>query len=290
MRVGISTTDFPQTPAEELFGKISGFGCEVIQLGLNNLSESGFANDGIYEIPEVIGGGLLKAAQSAARHGLDIIAVNGTFNMAYPDRDVRMEGVRRFGALAEAVPALGCGIITLCTGTRNRDRLWAYHRANGEPAAWADMMDTMLRLTEIAERRGLVLAIETEASNVIDTPEKAAEALVETGSGNVGMIMDCANLFRRGEAIRRNMDGRIKRAFELFGDRVVLAHGKDIRESDEIAFCATGEGIVNYPLFLRLLGEYGYTGDMILHGVYDECKMPAALAFMRGHIGNSEIF
>ena len=286
MKIGISTTDFAQTPADRLFGEIRGLGFGVIQLGLANLAESGFVPDGIYEIPESIGGPLIDAAKSAERRGLKIAAVNGTFNMAYPERRARDEGVRRFGELAAAAAGeLGCGVITLCTGTRNTGRLWAYHPGNAEPSAWADMMDTMRRLAEIAEKRGAVLAIETEASNIIDTPEKARRALDETGSERAGMIMDCANLFRRGEARRENVDGRIRRAFELYGDRIVLAHGKDIRESDAgPEFCATGEGIVNYGLFLKLLGEYNYGGDMILHGIHDAGKMKAALEFMRSLI------
>jgi sugar phosphate isomerase/epimerase len=283
MKIGISTTDFPQMPAERLFGQIGGLGCEIIQLGLANLAESDFAKDGIFEIPESIGSRAIKAVKAAGRYGLGIAAINGTFNMAYPDRGVREEGVRRFGELAAAASGeMGCGIITLCSGTRNKNRLWERHSDNETPSAWADMMGTMKMLADIAERRGVTLAIETEASNIIDTPEKARDALGEIGSDRLGMIIDCANLFRRGEAIRPNVDGRIKKAFELFGDRIVLAHGKDVCESaEELRFCPTGEGIVNYELYINLLNEYGYAGDMILHGIYDVAKMPAALDYMR---------
>ena len=289
MRLGISTTDFTQMPAEKLFRQISdyGHGCCVIQLGLSYLAESGFDKDGVFEIPERVSKKTILAARSAGSFGLDIVAINGTFNMAYPDPRIRSEGVRRFDALAEAAGEMGCALITLCTGTRNTSRLWAPHPENGEPSAWADMMDTMLRLVEIAERRGLTLAIETEASNIIDTPEKARRALDEigplNGAARVGIIMDCANLFRPGEARRALMDARTERAFDLLGERVVLAHGKDIKESDagELNFCAAGEGMVNFPLFLRLLRERGYTGDMILHGIKDVAQAPRALAYMR---------
>lgn len=285
MKIGVSTTDFPQTAADNLFGAISGFGFKSIQLGLANLAESEFVSDGIYEIPETIGPGTLKAARSAKGRGLDIAAVNGTFNMAHPDMRARKEGVRRFDILAAAASGdIGCDVLTLCTGTRNTNRLWSPHQDNGGQGAWDDMMGTLADLSEIAERRGVRLAIETEASNVIDTPEKARRALDENGSDRVGIIMDCANLFRRGEAKRENMDARIRRAFSLLGDRLLLAHGKDIRESDGIEFCATGEGIVNYGLFLEMLDEHGYSGDMILHGIYDHAKMPEALSFMRSRI------
>lgn len=284
MKIGISTTDFKQAPSDQIFGAISGFGFTVIQLGLANLAESEFAADGAFEIPAKIGGGLIRAARGAERYGLGVAAVNGTFNMSHPDADVRREGVRRFGELAAAAGDIGCRLFTLCTGTRNTGRMWAPHPDNDGAAAWSDMADTMSRLVEIAESRGLTLAVETEASNVVNTPEKARRALDEAGSDRVGMIMDCANLFRPGEARRADVDARIREAFNLYGDRVVLAHGKDIGESDGVSFCATGEGIVNYELFVELLAEYGYAGDMILHGIYDAAKMPAALAFMRSRL------
>ena len=282
MKIGVSTTDFKQAPADALFGKISGFGFGVIQLSLANISESNFSGDGAFEIPETIDRALMEnIAAAALRRRLTIAAVNGTYNMAHPDRRVRAEGARRFGILAEAVGFTGCRLVTLCSGTRNTNRLWAAHPENGSEGAWADMMESMKRLADTAERFGLTLAVETEASNIIDTPAKARRALDETGSGRFGMIMDCANLFRPGEAKKPNVDARIAEAFKLFGDRVVLAHGKDVAESDGLDFCAAGEGIVNFNLFLELLGKYGYSGDMILHGIKNEAKMPAALAFMK---------
>jgi len=281
MRIGISTTDFKQTPSDELFGRITGLGFGVIQLGLAQLAESNFTKDGVFEIPDVIDGGLIRAARGAVRHGLHIAALSGTFNMSHPDADARREGVRRFDALGGAAGEIGCDLVTLCTGTRSRKHLWAPHPENGGEPAWSDMTDTLLRLVEIAERRNLRMAIETEASNVVDTPEKACLALDAAGSDRVGMIMDCANLFRPGEAKRADVDERIKSAFGLYGDRVMLAHGKDISESEGVSFCATGEGIVNYDLFLELLAEHKYAGDMVLHGIYDEGKMPCALEFMR---------
>jgi hypothetical protein len=32
---------------------------------------------------------------------------------------------------------------------------------------------------------------------------------------------------------------------------------------------------------MKLLIKYGYIGDMILHGIYDEAKMPAGISTIR---------
>ena len=282
MRIGVCTTDFVTMPAAELFGRIRGHGFDAVQLSFADVAESRFTPDGRIEIPETIDDSLVRlVAAEALRCGLPIAAVNGTFNAAHPDPAIRAEGVRRFEGLAAATAKLGCPIITLCSGTRNPEDLWSPHASNGEASAWSDMIEVLRALAAIAERYGIVLAIETETANVVDTPEKARRAMEEVRSPRLRMVMDCANLFHPGQAKRGNVDAVISHAFALFGGDVVVAHGKDIRESEGVDFCATGEGIVDYALFARLLAESRFPGDMMLHGIFDEEKMPAALALMR---------
>lgn len=282
MRIGVCTTDFGTIPAAELFSRIRGYGFEAVQFSFADVSESRFVPSGQIEIPERIDDSLVRlVAAEAERCHLPIGAVNGTFNAAHPDPAVRAEGIKRFEVLAAATAQLGCPIITLCSGTRNPDDLWGPHPLNGGASPWADMIEVMRALAAIAERYGIVLAIETEAANVVDTPAKARRAMLEVGCAQLKMVMDCANLFHPGEAKRANVDSVMRHAFALFGGDVVVAHGKDIRESEGIDFCAAGEGIVDYALFARLLAENRFQGDMMLHGIFDEEKMPAALALMR---------
>ena len=61
---------------------------------------------------------------------------------------------------------------------------------------------------------------------------------------------------------------------------VVLAHGKDIAESDGTRFCAAGEGIVDFPYFIKRLRDVNYQGVMMLHGIDREDKMPACRALV----------
>jgi sugar phosphate isomerase/epimerase len=201
--------------------------------------------------------------------------------MSHPDPEIRAEGLRRFEGFAAAVRELGSGIVSLCSGTRRREHLWRYHADSHTAAAWEDMLESMRRAAEVAERYGLTLAVETEYSNVVDTAAKARRMMDAVGSPRLKMVMDCANLFHPGQAYRDNAAAVMEDAFALVGRDTVLAHGKDIAESDGITFCPTGEGIVDFPLFIRLLREYGCGGDMILHGIYDETKMPYGLEILR---------
>jgi len=108
----------------------------------------------------------------------------------------------------------------------------------------------------------------------------------EIGSENIKMIMDCANLFHVGEAKKENVQKIINHAFEVYGNDVILAHGKDISESDGVKFCPTGEGIVDYTQFIQLLNKYNYKGDMILHGIFDENKMTYGYQTIKSAIEN----
>lgn len=282
MKTGICTTDLPTLPAEKLFAKLNSLGTPVTQLSFASVEETGFIPDGNIEIPVAVDKEVIKLIKACAeKYQVEIAAVNGTFNMAHPDSQIRAEGIRRFEGFAQAVNNLGCGMITLCSGTRNTASLWAPHPGNDSEEAWHDMTKTVAATVKIAEKHNIVLAVETEAANIIDTPEKARKLMDETGSPNLKMIMDCANLFHIGQAKRSNVRRIMRHAFDLFGRDIVIAHGKDIRESDGIDFCGTGEGIVDFAYFAALLAEYGYQGDMFLHGVYDEQKLPEAIRYFK---------
>ena len=95
------------------------------------------------------------------------------------------------------------------------------------------------------------------------------------------VIMDCANLFPAGTARRENVDETIRNAFRLLGKEVVLAHGKDIAEGENVSFASPGMGIVNYDLFFKLLKEIQYNGGLILHGVHNPADFPASIRIMR---------
>lgn len=283
MKIGIATTDFTPMPMETLLGRARDYGNTCLQLSFDSFLECGSGPDGNIEMVDSYDAAFLRRLRARLESlELQVVAVNGIFNGAHPDASVREEGLRRFALLAEVVGEIGCGIISLSSGSRNPAQVWQGHPDNTTEAAWADSRDTMKKLAGIAEKHGLTLAIETEAANVVDTPERARRMMDEVGSKRLKMIMDCANLFHEGEAQPGNVGPRMREAFAAYGRDVVVAHGKDIRAGEGIDFCAAGEGIVDFPLFFSLLREYGYAGEMILHGIYDEAKMPGCLEFVRG--------
>ena len=281
-KCGVCSTDFESaahTPyaAEVLFRKMKERGFEAVQFAFSSIAETDFTPNGQIEIPAVIPSAAIRAvAENAVKYGIPVEVINGTFNMAHPDRDIREEGIRRFEILCRAAKELGAKYISLCSGTRNADHLWSPHPDNDTQEAWNDMLDTVSRCTKIAEEYGITLAVESEASNIISTPERARRLMDTVGSPNLKMILDCANLFHAGEAHKENVCKTLEHAFALYGYDIVLAHGKDIREGDGIDFCGTGLGIVDFAYTAALLEQYDFTGNMFLHGIYDENDMVRA--------------
>ena len=285
MRTGVCTTDFEHAgaallTADALFAKIRDLGFSCVQFAFSSVRESAFVPDGELEIPaEILPGTVSAAGESAAKYDLPICVINGTFNMAHPDIAVRKEGLRRIELLFAAARELGVPYVSLCSGTRNRAHLWRFSDENDTPEAWDDMLDTVKRTVELAERYGVTAAVESEASNIIDTPENARRLMDTVGSEHLKMILDCANLFGAGHAHPDEVLPTLQHAFDVFGHDIVIAHGKDIREGDGIAFCGTGRGIVDFAFTASKLREYNFSGDMFLHGIYDETDMPRALAY-----------
>ena len=282
MKTGVITTEFHPMKAEELFQRVQSLGFESVQLSFASVIEADFISDSHMELPSGIPvKAVYKIKKAAYNNNISITACSGTFNMAHPDPHIHEEGVRRMDSLAAAARELGVKVISLCSGTRSVERLWSYHPDNGTGEAWADMTDTLKRIVETGESYGVTMAVETEYNNVVDTPERALRMLEEINSPRLGIIMDCANLFRPGEAYKNSVTAVMERGFKLLGKYTALAHGKDIRESEGIEFCPTGEGIIDYGLFLALLKKYAYKGDMILNGIYDQTLLSAGVAYIK---------
>ncbi len=282
MEIGVCTTDFERMPADELFEKVHAMGFSCVQLAFATVSECLFVPDGACEIPfSLPDGAAERITSAAARHAVRVACVNGTFNMAHPDPAVRQDCIVKFRGFAKAVKSIGCGTVSLCTGTRNAEYLWRAHPDNLSDAAWADMAEVCRALIQVAEAEDLTLLVEQEASNVVCTPERARKLMDDMGSDRLKMIMDPANLFHAGEAKPENARGIIGHAFDVFGADVRLAHGKDILAGPGLDFCGAGEGIVDFGYLLERLKGAGYAGDMVLHGIKSEQKMPQARAFMQ---------
>lgn len=140
----------------------------------------------------------------------------------------------------------------------------------------------MERLLALADQYDLTLGVETEASNVVNTPERARLLLDTLKSRRLKIIFDPANLFHPGTACAEKAADIVEHAFDLLKEDIVLTHAKDIRAGEGIAFTSAGRGIVPFRRFLELLDSIGYAGPVVAHGIHDEAEFPFSTAFLNG--------
>lgn len=222
-----------------------------------------------------------RIGRAAAARGIHLAAVSGTFNMIHPDQDQRRAGLRRLAVLVGACRALGTSLVTLCTGTRDRDDMWRRHPDNDGAAAWHDLVESLGQAIAIAEQHDVTLGIEPEVSNVIDSARKARSLLDELASPRLRIIIDAANLFHAGELPR--MRQVLDEAIDLLGSDIVLAHAKDLAHDGAAGDRPAGTGRLDYDHYLRLLRRVAYDGPLILHGL-SEAQVPAAVVFLQSKL------
>ncbi len=276
-KLGMFSPEIERDTIDRLFDAVRLYGFSEMQFD--------FLSVGDEEMPATIQSDLTARIRKAAdEHNITIRAVNGTFNMIHPDPSVVADGIARFELIAAACQTLGCKIITLCTGTRSTEHMWKYHPDNESASAWTDLLSTMEKVISIAEKYDVTLGIETEASNVINTPERARLLLDTMKNKRLGIIFDPANLFHEGTARPELATGIIEHAFELLKDDIILAHAKDIHAGDGIRFTSAGRGIVPYERMFELLDSLGYQGPIIAHGIHDEAEFAYSVAFLNSLI------
>jgi len=259
---------------EETFYVAGEYGLEQVQFNLKSLF-------GEEMPPRILENILKKAAEAARENNIEIVGIHGTFNMITSDPAEMSESIRRFELVAQAAGIIGTRLITLCTGTKSDVSMWSWHPETVSQRSWDEFIGTMTKVLTIAERYDMLLGIETEYTNVINTAARARTLIDLMQSDRIKIIMDCANLFHPGDAKKENVRKVIGGAFDLLGEHIVIAHGKDIRESDRIEFTYAGQGIIDFEYFIQRLEACGYKGGMILHGTHSEAEMAAAISFLK---------
>jgi sugar phosphate isomerase/epimerase len=275
MQLGIFAKTFPRASLEEALDAVRAHSLSCVQFNMSCA--------GLRPMPEEISQELAdRIREEMNERDLTMSAVSGTFNMIHPDPENRRDGLRRLGVLAGACGRLGTSVMTLCTGTRDPEDMWRYHRDNSTPGAWRDLLASMEQAIWVAEEHDVTLAFEPEVNNVVDSAEKGRRLLDEVRSSRLKVVIDAANLVRKAELPRS--EEVLDKAFELLGEKFIIAHAKDVKNTGEVV--AAGHGELDYDRYLENLRGVGFEGPLILHGL-EESEVEGSIAFLRTKIGSS---
>ena len=257
MELGIFTRTFPGALDEALAAIVSH------RMSCAHLS---FASLGIRGLPDELDETLCRTVREAFdRRGVRLAAVSATFNAIHPDRTLRQREIRRAQRIIQGCRVLGTKVVTLCSGTRDSNDMWRGHPDNAKPEAWTELRGTLDRLLPLAEAHGVVLGIEPERANVIDSAVKARRLLDEVKSRQLRIIFDGANLFDPGDL--SDMTAVLQEAFELLGPDIEMVHAKDITGNEAKRDQAAGTGKLDWPTYFRLMKNSGFDGPLMLHNL-----------------------
>jgi sugar phosphate isomerase/epimerase len=223
-----------------------------------------------------------RIAGCFAKHGVKIAAIFGYVNVVDPNPARRKAGETRLHTLLKNWKRLGCNNVSTETGTFNEKSQWLDAPENYTEEGYRRCREAFRPLAEVAKAAGAVLSIEAYWRNCIDSIDRAERLLRDIDSPGLGLVMDPCNYFRKEDLPK--MEPMLKEMFRRLGGWIVVAHAKDVKAAAEgTDLPAAGRGVLDYPLYLRLLAQLGRPVDLIVeHLTLDD--VPRARDFVLGHL------
>lgn len=207
--------------------------------------------------------------------------LSGTYNMIHPDSARRSHQTRLAAHLIKRSPALGCDVVTLCTGSRDAENMWRAHPDNGSARAWTDFRQSLDALLPHAAAAQIRLGIEPEPGNVVANARRALRLITELDSSTqlIGIVLDPANLITPQHI--RTQHRVLSEAFETLGPHVVALHAKDVRPDG--THCAAGRGALDYAHIFRLAREHTGGVPVIIQDV-SEVDVSRTRGYLTAHL------
>jgi sugar phosphate isomerase/epimerase len=277
-RFGIFARVFPSAPAAQVARSIARAGYTLAQLNLRAI--------GLPTIPSVTDWDQIDPDAVAAEFATAGVACWGlscSYNMAHPDPAVRAAGTAAAVELIRRAPGFGVVAVTLCTGSRNAERMWAFHPDNDTETAWADMRAELDVLIGAALDAGLTLAVEPEPGNIVRDARAAMRLCAELGGDSraVGVIADAANLVT-GHPVSTHHEV-LERSFAVLAERIICLHAKDLVPWAETL---AGRGVVDYRHVAELYERLGLAAPVVVQDVAPD-DAAAALDHLDQRFGRS---
>lgn len=212
---------------------------------------------------------LKKIVDTLEKHDLPIVGLFGYYNPIDLDPQRRKKGEARLELLARHWKRFGSPIISLETGTYNKESEFADDPKNWTEEGYQAVKNVFQRWAELAEKTGAIIAPEIYVRNVINGVERAARLLQDVNSPALKITMDPCNYYRNEDLPK--MKPMLDEMFKRLGPQIVIGHAKDVKAApDWPDLPAPGLGQLDYPKYLRLLAGL----DRPMHLVVEHLALP----------------
>lgn len=298
MQVGIFTGYFPYG-LEETARKIKSLGFNTVQLDLHfkdvDLSAGQITKDKAKKVRDVF-----------RDHDLPVCCVSGYTNIIHPNLGHRKANIDRLKEIIRNARALGSPYVISETGTYNIESEWMHDPKNKTEEGFETCRKVISELAQEAYDHGAVFCLETYVNNVVGSVEETVRMFAQVDHPGLGLLMDPTNYFELHNIDA--MDRVLNQVFDTLGDKIKIAHAKDVAKSGddksekhadigdddalashtfrgvgEIVLPAPGTGSLNYDLYLKRLSEKHPNIPMIIEHL-EEGDVPRAKKFLDGKL------
>ena len=181
---------------------------------------------------------------------LDVAVLGCYLNLAHPDPgQVKAFQARYFGSLRVAALA-GIGMVGTETGAPNA--AYKFDANTHSREALRTFMWNLEPVLEMAEKYGVMMAIEPVHSHIVYNVDRALQVIEGMESPNLRIIFDPVNLLAADNVDRR--DAVLDAAMDKLCDHIAMVHLKDyVRTENGLVSVAAGTGEMDYTAILRFL-------------------------------------
>ena len=273
MQVGTMSGTFKRETLEETLDASLAQGIHHLQFNWGSAHPSG-------PLPEVIDEIASYAGVEFKKRNMVVAAVAGNANMVDVEPEKRQKAIDKLLMIIPVCSKIGTKVIATCTGSRNPESMWRNHPDNQSESTWKTLRDTLEKILPAAEAAGVDIAFEPEYNNVCPNARLSRKLIDEMASPRLKVVMDAANIFGKDDLPR--MKEVLDEAFDLLGDYVAIAHGKDLDHGGDAGHLPAGSGKLDYAHYVKLLCSLSFDVPVILHGLTEK-QLPESVAMLRRH-------
>lgn len=273
MQVGTMSGTFKRETLEETLDASLAQGIFHLQFNWGSAHPSG-------PLPEVIDEIANYAGAEFRKRNMVVSAVAGNANMVDIEPKKRQKAIDKLLMIIPACAKIGTTVIATCTGSRDPESMWRNHPDNQSDTTWKTLRNTLEKILPAAEAAGIDIAFEPEYNNVCQNARLSRKLIDEMASPRLKVVMDAANIFGKDDLSR--MTEVLDEAFDLLGDYIAIAHGKDLDHGGDAGHLPAGTGKLDYAHYVKLLCGLSFDVPVILHGLTEE-QLPESAAMLRHH-------
>ncbi|HEX4124660.1 MAG TPA: sugar phosphate isomerase/epimerase family protein [Tepidisphaeraceae bacterium] len=240
------------------------------------------------ELVETCDEQLAREFVSAAKQYDIVIAEIGSWsNTISADEAVARKAIAQCTERLAFADLLGASCCVNIAGSRG-ERWDGPHPDNLSPATFELIVEVVRKIVDAVKPTRTVYSLETMPWVFPDSPESYLRLVSAIDRRAFAVHLDPVNMINCPARAYHTGDF-LRESFRLLGPYIVSVHAKDIRFSQHLTLhldeCGPGEGLLDYPTFLREMDRLGPDVPMMIEHLKTPEQYAAAAQFIRDTAG-----